>query len=144
MESGSLLSGPSVLGQMWAILHTRRARQVSHRIHASRHFRGGSTPGKKGTSVPFGLIFRKDARRDCHKAESERGCTPPPLCREQHGPHTATPAPAACCTVSPKHIFSRGSYTIRWAHRGESHAIPLKMKKLSPRPPWRRPRWKML
>ena len=114
---------------MWAILR-RRALQVSHRIHASRHFRGGSTRGKKASRVPIGLIFRKDARRDFHKAESERGCTPPPLCREQHRPHTATPAPAACCTVSPKHIFSRGSYTIRWAHRGESHAIPLKMKKI--------------
>ena len=123
-----MLSGSSVLGQMWAILR-RRALQVSHRIHASRHFRGGSTRGKKASRVPIGLIFRKDARRDFHKAESERGCTPPPLCREQHGPHTATPAPAACCTVSPKHISSRGSCTIRWAHRGESDAIPLNMKK---------------
>ena len=48
-----MLSGPSVLGQMWAILRGR-ALQVSHRIHASWHMRRGSTPGKKGTGKPSG------------------------------------------------------------------------------------------
>ena len=33
--------------------------------------RRGSTPGKKGTRVPIGVLARKDARRDRREAESE-------------------------------------------------------------------------
>jgi hypothetical protein len=55
---------------MWPILGGR-ARQVSYKIHASRHMRRGSTPGKKGTRVPIGVLARKDARRDRREAESE-------------------------------------------------------------------------
>jgi hypothetical protein len=55
---------------MWAILRGR-ALQVFQTIHASRHMRRGSTPGKKGTRVPIGVLARKDARRDRREAESE-------------------------------------------------------------------------
>ena len=55
---------------MWAILRGR-ALQVSHKIHAFWHMRRGSTPGKKGTRVPIGVLARKDARRDRREAESE-------------------------------------------------------------------------
>ena len=83
---------------MWAILRGR-ALQVRHTIHASWHMRRGSTPGKKGTRVPIGVLDRKDARRALRAAKSQ--------------------AAKVCLLHARLHVNARNALMVRRPRRGQ-------------------------
>ena len=117
-----MLSGPLVLEQMWPILGGR-ARQVSYKIHASRHMRRGSTPGKKGTLIPRALIKRMVQRRAQSADKPQVFLTHARHARLRVDDVAVVELAGRQLKMAAAHTLGVSFPTIRWDTRGSRHAI---------------------